>query len=87
MSGDLVRECLMVDFNMLDERGRVPVIADSDREGLPDVGTTVTLCDHDGDRCLGRVIKATEALLLVEPDFASWQSGPSGTRTAATASG
>lgn len=68
---------LMVDFNDLNENGRVPASMSLDVIGSvkPRVGDWVWLVDEEGPNCLGRVDVIDDELIEVKP-FGSTMEAP-----------
>ncbi len=62
----------MADFNTVDESGRVPVLRSTYRGVVPSPGLIVTLRDHDGNVCEGRIEGIAGDLLDVRPVWATW---------------
>lgn len=59
-----------VDFNDIDEQGRIVVLRREDR--TPVVGSSVYLADHEGNRCSGTIKTSEGDLMYVEPDWSTW---------------
>jgi hypothetical protein len=75
---------LFSDLSDVDHDGRVFSSLRFLEGRLPEVGEVVLLTDGEGSSCLGRVVSIDEKVILIDPDWDSWEDEP---RLAATGRG
>jgi hypothetical protein len=65
---------LPVEFNDLDEQGRLLVLAELAPEPITD-GERAYLFDDEGNSCWGTVTSIGDGLIRVDADWDTWRSG------------